>query len=464
MTRNRFKALLVLAFVIVGVCCYQNQQSGSNSNNPNNAGNSAGGDIAETAIAPCPASGDWINNPQSGPSEVANGNNSNLCNFYQFSWQWFLAMMNTPDSASPTRNYQNQQQYPQLQLTGNSCTATGDKPAFFVRTIKNKENNQGDFILPERTTQAGGGNMIYDQKGNIVLYEVRFSRSQCALAETNPPASANFQPGTIELKISYRQITAAEAPNYVTVNADINQDGKIDPPELLGMVGFHFVISTPNHPEFIWATFEHKQNVPECQLPPSPNAPAWSFASAQCAAKLPNPGNDCGFNAPQAPVPTPTPVPTPVPLSGGTPTQICRVYHDGSTKGDNNVDTNVFDIDTLNAQMVGPKGIITGITQGPLAVLKNYQMIGAVWVNQDTTSPSFPAPATAQNQRGSIQLTNSTMETTFQQGFNQPVYTGTNNLQPAANCFACHAYDPTQGGNTQVSHIFDDILNNTSGQ
>lgn len=452
MTKNRLKVLSILVFIMVGICCYKNQQSSYNSNNSNNTNVNT----VATAFPPCPADSQWINNPQSGPSEVALGVNAQLCQFYQFSWQWFLAMMNTP-SGSPTRNYQNQQQYPQWQLTGNSCDETNPnpKPTFFVRARKD-DDNKDDFILPERVGQAGGGNIIYDQKGGVVLYEVRFSRNECTLAETNPTA-ANFPAGTIELKISYRLITPDEAPNYVTVNADINGDGKDD---LLGMVGFHFVMSTPDHPEFIWATFEHKQNAPECQLPPAPNAPAWSFTSAQCAAELPNPVN-CKFNPNPTPAPSPTPTPaggmptpTPFPLTGGTPTQICRVYHDGSRPGDHGYDNNVFDIDTLNTQMTS---MLTPLSAGPLAVLQNYQMIGALWVNQPLGTPGTPAPSPNSsdlvNQRGSIQLANSTMETTFQ---SQP-YTGPGTLPPATNCFACHGYNPSVG-NVVQSHIFDDIV------
>ena len=445
--------------MIASICCYKNQQTGYNSTASNNSNNMVA-NTAETTFPPCPASADWINNPQSGPAEVANGNNAQLCQFYQFSWQWFLAMMNQTPGGT-TRNYQNQQQYPQLQAA-NSCNSSNSKPAFFVRTIKNQDNKLGDFILPEDAEQALNSAVIYDQQGKVVLYEVRFSINECAAAETIPTPT-NFQPGTIEMKIAYRQITSAEAPNYITVNADINQDGKIDPTELLGMVGFHLVINTPDHPEFIWATFEHKQNVPECQLPPAQNAPAWSFTSAECAADLPNP-RKCGFNVTPTPSGSPSGSPTPIPLAGGTPTQICRVYHDSSKTGDDKFAMNVFDIDSLNTQMTGPNGIITGISQGPLAVLKNYQMVGALWVNQDTTSPSFPnasgSPLPSGNQRGSIQLANATMETTAQQGFGAPPYTGTDNLQPAANCFACHGYDP-KAGNVAVSHIFDDIVAQT---
>src|SRR5210317_894990 len=45
----------------------------------------------------CSAESNWITNP-SMPSEVAS--KESFCDFYQFSWQWFLAQMSPSDSQS----------------------------------------------------------------------------------------------------------------------------------------------------------------------------------------------------------------------------------------------------------------------------------------------------------------------------------------------------------------------------
>lgn len=442
MTKNKLKILIISAFLVIVVCCTQMQKPGEYSNNA--GGNNNNNSNATAAVTPpggCPASADWVSNPQNAPAEIPGGG-QNLCQFHQFSWQWFLAMMNV---AGGGRTFENQQNYPLFQANGvNSCTATTVKNRIFVRSLKDKDGPVNDFILPERIGQAGGGATIYDQNGNVVYYEVRFSRDQCSL-----PADAQMFPaGTTEIKISYRVITDADKPNYVWINADINGDGKIEPNELLGMVGFHLVKSTALHPEFVWATFEHKSNVPECQLPPD-TSKDYSFISDACAAQLPNSVNPSTCNLNSA---TPGTV-----LSGGTPTQICRVYHDGSKTGDNQFDSNVSDIDQLNTQLTGSTGFITALpADNPLAVLKNYMLVGALWEN-DVTQPS----SNLANQRGSIQLANSTMETTFQQApnFNPMPYTGTSNLQPATNCFACHGYTP--GNNVAESHIFSSIQGQT---
>jgi hypothetical protein len=343
--------------------------------------------------------------------------------------------------AGDSRVFQNEQNYPLLQEKGvNSCTTTGTKTRLFVRTQKDDDNPNDDFTLPERIGQALGDVAIYDQNGNVVFYEVRFSRDQCSLDQNT---AAMFPPGTTEIKVSYRVITPADKPNYVWINADINGDGTVGTDELLGMVGFHLVKSTALHPEFIWATFEHKQNVPDCQVTPAPNAPDWSFTSAACAAQLPNSVDPttCNFNM-ASPGTT---------ISGGPPTQICRVYHDGSRPGDDKFDIIVANIDSLNTQLVGVNGFITALPDSnPLAVLKNYMLVGALWEN-DVTQPS----SNVANQRGSIQLANTTMETTAQQAtpaFSPIPYTGTSNLQSAKNCFACHNYTPNN--NVALSHTF----------
>jgi hypothetical protein len=445
------------------------QQTGNNSNGTNVVSNNSNGNTTPTT---CDASAEWVSNPQNPPSEIPLGSNAQICQFHQFSWQWFISLMNAAGNTNGAGNgntagngnlasntntgaagdlarvFQNEANYPLLQATGtDSCNAAPTKSRLFVRTPKDDDGTQADdFVLPERIGQAGAGAVsIYDQNGNVVFYEVRFSRSQCSLDQQ----ATMFPAGTTEIKVSYRVIAEADKPNYVWINADINGDGKITPDELLGVIGFHLVKSTALHPEFVWASFEHKSNVPECQTTADPNA-KWSFTSATCAAELPNSVQPatCSFNTAAAGTV----------LTGGPPTQICRVYHDGTMTNDNQYQTNISNIDSLNAQLVGPNGFLTALpATNSLAVLKNYMLVGALWEN-DVTQPS----TVTANQRGSIQLANSTMETTFQQApnFKSQPYTGTSNLQPASNCFACHGYIPNN--NVQLSHIFKQIQGSAS--
>src|SRR5215471_11977537 len=121
---------------------------------------------------------------------------------------------------------------------------------------------------------------------------------------------------------------------------------------LLGLTGFHMAINTALHPEFIWVTFEHKANDPDCNNPQAPPAAGWAFTSSAAAQCLANGGiNACSsFKFNQGGPPT---QPT-----GGTATQVCRAYPDGTDPvpppvgpNGNRNGLNKFTIDTLNDQL-----------------------------------------------------------------------------------------------------------------
>lgn len=440
------------------------QQTGNNSNNTNI--NTA--EIAGRTPPACVASADWLSNPQNAPNEIPG---ETICSFHQFSWQTFLALMNQSKGAAE-RAFENEQDYPLLLAEGqNSCAENAVQNRVFVRNVKDDDGPGDDFILPERINQAAKEDQatIYDQNGNVVFYEVRFSRNECSM---DPKTAKMFPAGTTELKISYRGITEAEKSSYVWINPDVDEvvDGKPKRvKKLLGMVGFHLMKSTPKHPEFIWASFEHKLTAPECQTPSGANAPAWTFTSRPCAAQLPNSVDSklCNFNLAD----------THTALSGGKPTQICRVYHAGSRPGDLAFGENVASIDALNAQLTGPDGMLAKLSDSSLSVLQNYQLIGTLWLIDPNKSSQLPGQPTTDtsNQVGSLQLANPTMETTFQQfevgsgGAATPVgYTGNKDLRPAANCFFCHRYEAgtpktanspeVPRNNVQTSHIFPSLF------
>lgn len=384
----------------------------------------------------CIANASWISNPESPPNEIPEGENASLCQFYQFSWQWFINLMAEPNLGE--RNYQSQNNYPVfLGESINSCKNNTVTSKLFVRTQKDRHTTSSDFILPSGKSQALNNAVIYDQNGNVVLYEARFDRNMCAV----PKDSATLPAGTTEIKTSWRKITASEKANYIWIQSDTNDNGGLDADEIYGLVGFHLVKSTALHPEFIWATFEHKNNAPDCQKPSSgKSARDWSFASEACAQTLPNPSESCEFNKT---------LDTTSPSMIGTPTEICQVYAQGTRIGDNQAEKNRSDIITINAGLNIMFNLLP--EEDPLAVLKHYELVGAIWEN-DISQPS----SNVSNLRGSIQLANTTMETNAQQGFSEIVYTGPSGLEPAANCFACHQYSGPKT-NAEVSHLFDDI-------
>ncbi|RZM83327.1 hypothetical protein C3B51_06810 [Pseudoalteromonas rubra] len=386
----------------------------------------------------CPANINWVTNPNSPPSEIPGGG-QNLCQFYQFSWQWFISLLNAPDGKE--RTFLNEDRYA-IYIGGgqDSCAPNTLQSKLFVRGPKDPHTTKEDFTAPHEMNQALNNAVLYDQNGNIVLYETRFDRGMCDVAQ----GSATLPAGTTEIKTSWRKISEKDKPNYVWVRSDTNNNGELDADEVYGMVGFHLVISTPSHPEFIWATFEHKYNAPDCQKSNQPVSD-WSFASEQCTASLPYPATGCNFNQTLDPDSKGD-----SPLEG-PPTEVCQVYAQGTAEGDNQAEHNRANIISLNEQL--NKVFKRMPTYNSLRVLAKYELVGGLWLN-DVALPS----SNRDNQRGSIQLANTTMETNAQQGrkFKEVTYTGPENLTPATNCFDCHAYSgPTE--NAGVSHIFNYI-------
>ncbi|MGD8595208.1 MAG: mannan-binding lectin [Gammaproteobacteria bacterium] len=427
--REGIHVLLYVAFLSICCCGYSNTFA-KEEKNPSST--------VPTNTYDCPADPAWFSTP-SLPTEVkksGSDGSSTFCDFYQFSWQTMAYLMAQSKTNPAVRNFQDTSQYYELEVNNdgtpaNSCDTKHDSHTFFVRNTKTKEAGS-PFVIPERIGQAGGGATIYDQNGNVVYYDVRFGKSMCDINDIK--LKQNFPGGTVELKIAWKVLTSNDdASKYITINAQI---GSPKTKLTLGMIGFHIAVATPDHPEFVWSTFEHKVNSPDCIAPSTTTG--WSFASEKCTNALQNKDVlgivQCRFNHPSLQT-----------SLTGTPTEICREYEYGSAPGDLKYDENTGDIESINAN-------VQQYLTGSYAVLTNYFIVGAIWVSHTTQS------SVLSNQRGSLRLANTVAETDYQAV----------DLSPKANfvsnCFGCHGYvgtdKPSAGKNTTsggLSHIFDDI-------
>ncbi len=387
---------------------------------------------------PCAASSSWVTAPDP-PSEIGNGtpvDDQTNCQFYQFGWQWFLALASPVDGGTE-RGFEALRVFQPGQT--DQCAANpargveAMKQSLSVRIAKDDDDNP-EHVVPAELGQASG-QALYDQERNVVLYTIGYSDNECAAT-----SEAGYEPNTIENKLSWRVMDPAdpELGTYYTMTDVVVPEFSNDP-VTLGLVGFHLVINTATHPEFVWLTWEHKSNAPDCTDPQAAPAGGWSFTSACCANQLADASvtceGGCDFN-------------TGVSCGGdnpcqvsGDPNEICLVYPWGTDPGSetngNDNDTNRFNIVTLNDQLVGPGGIVTTLpATDPMAVWKNYQNIGGLWTNGGVSSGGTDV------QRGSLQLANTTMESFVQDG--------------KTNCFSCHRYDSTTP--LTVSHIINDLL------
>ncbi|CAH9049556.1 hypothetical protein PSECIP111854_00198 [Pseudoalteromonas sp. CIP111854] len=387
----------------------------------------------------CTAPANWFTGDPGIPSEVPN-NGDTFCDFYHFTWQSFISLMSTykstptsPENNAQNRNFSNTQDYPVYELNTDGTPANSCDGQISGITLKNALAKGDSFIHGE----AGGGDVIFDQAGNIAYYDMRFSRNMCDDAQSIKD-STNFPGGTTELKTAWKVLTQSDnTADYLVWKNPIGTPNNTT----LGLIGFHFAIATPDHPEFIWATFEHNKNAPDCDKPSTNKG--WSFISESCSTALQTGNNKSIAKCLNQAKPNDE--------LTGVPTEICRVYPYGTDSSDSNAKENVSDIVAMNQS-------VHSQLDGAMSVFKNYFNVGAIWVHDINDDSSVNGDVT--NQRGSLRLANTVAETTFQWVDTNPKTNG----GFASNCFGCHSYageKTNKNKNTtsgQLSHIFNNIV------
>ncbi len=374
----------------------------------------------ETVCLPDPS---WLTPPQTLPVEIAP--EETFCDFYKFSLQSFIYFLSKEPNSSKW-NFENTEKFPVYNYANTGASCTKQLPTLSVSI-----------------NQAAGNAVIYDQDKNVVFYSVHFTRGLCSA-----PQKGNLPVGTIELKMAWRIISEQEKQRYVSITQDLavsSADGHLRQLKdvTLGLAGIHIIQSTKNHPEMMWGSYEHVDNNPDCE--PKAYKSNYAFTSKACYKSLAQ-GHytdpACNFNV----------APEINELTGG-PTEICRVFPDGSdpensfyyknSQGEvykpNKFDQNVHAINQLN-EAIASSGYFN---QQP--VLKNYRLAGGLWLS-DVSQPSTELD----NQRGSLELTNTMMETTVQGG-------DVSKSGDLLNCFNCHGYTPDKTAETRLSHIFHNI-------
>lgn len=418
-------------------------------------------DVAATPPKPaasvCKASASWITSP-SEPAEVAP--EESFCDFYQFSWQWFLAQVSPADKADPAGNrvFETNRLHNPNVKSGQCSLPLLLGRASAAKLIAERSDKPQDF----EDTQADG-NALYDQNGNILYYNIWYSKAMCESSQQG------FAPGTFEIKVSWMVLPKPD-PTFFTMQAVLPGTKQ---QVTLGMVGFHLANWTSKHPEMIWATWEHKRNAPLCDGSSAMPAEGWSFAAkdaAQCLTANPQPtAGPPSANCASFKFNTPNQQQDPQPPTGA-PNNVCRQYASGNQPGTsingNDNAANLAAIDQLNDQLVGPNGLLTQLPDtDPMAIWKHYELIGAIWTKGGASSGNPPIPYTVHEkggvdkivpgdknslQRGSLELTNMSMET-FQQG----------DTSWAPNCFGCHQFKTEEP--LDVSHICQSLFSQDAG-
>jgi len=248
------------------------------------------------------------------------------------------------------------------------------------------------------------------------------------------PADSTFAPGAISLKASWKIVEDGEdVSDFFTMQSEVYPldnspqgivvDNTNTESVTLALVGFHVAGAVNNHPEMIWATFEHRRNAPnvythqnvgDTVLQTDPvSTESFTFYAAD------TPLSGCNFNSTRRRLDPATQIITPA-------TQVCREYEFGNEPP---LPTDTTDVARLMNQNDANVESLNGHVLDSLStddVWSNYEEVGAIWFSQENALTPGDALGTDALLIGSLRLSNSTIET----------FTQTQSVMN--NCFRCH--------------------------
>lgn len=214
----------------------------------------------------CVADPSWVNDPVL--LATIPGGGETFCSFHQFAWQNFLTL---------------------IQKNAFLTFVPSDRVFVATGTPAPWTNSPSPLSLGQLIKEAGSKKPLVAQNGQMVQFDVRINRSwyDAVVADrlyttaqafnrlcTNIDAPIENQDpndkfGAIELKSSWLPMNCTPQSGYVC-----STDGKY------GLTGMHIVQKMSNHQEWVWASFEHVANSPDCvalgSKPPAPFG-KWSF-------------------------------------------------------------------------------------------------------------------------------------------------------------------------------------------
>lgn len=132
-----------------------------------------------------------------------------------------------------------------------------DQNGVFVRYESYINRVQFDYIVE---------NELYNQEGQIGFVATRGQKIQFPANQTSPVK----RHGSMGVKLAWKQLGESDIPErYFTIDATVvstsyDKDGKpvhTKSQQRMGLVGMHLTALTQSSPNWIWATFEHIDNV-----------------------------------------------------------------------------------------------------------------------------------------------------------------------------------------------------------
>jgi len=414
-------------------------------------------------VAPCLSKASWFPHTQTpapaegkgSPFDVSSTTN---CIFHQWSWQKFL-WVTKPEGDLPL--FLHQKEIIQVNDAMEPVTQREGVSVVLTDTIQAGSKHGVLKVNPEYNSETGKAFTVHYSIHTSLTMQDAAEDFKEALASGKLPADnlETFPVGSLELKVSW--VDAAAIPNnklgnyYTTMAAVIDKDGKTYTNTKMALLGMHVVGVVENHPEFIWATFEHDDMVPNYD---------WKANTASSATQklLFAEGSTSGldgitFIKDKEPVLANKAYDL---FQYGVPVTVSGYMETSQSEPEN------FDhIKEINAS-------VAANLEG---VWKNYFYNGSIWIDTDGMTPEQQAQKIVElgnnigsatpgsSARGSLNCANVTMET-FTQTFQSDI--SDINVNNLANCFSCHNPSSFSGNTSPIylSHIFDKFIQINDGK
>lgn len=318
-------------------------------------------------------------------------------------------------------------------------------------TAKFEDSDPTTGLDPHQAAPFGKPNWLGAQNGTNVWYEIMLNQDYYNFVVQNgfynaitqhdtvskgkpinfPQGVYNGPVGAIELKAAWMEVDNSSSPKWnryklskaVVMDATTGQLRNTT----VALVGLHILHKTKNQPTWVWATFEHTDNVPDT---PNEVAPpyGYNFYSSSCS-----PNTVTLKNGSTATVTCTANTSPPYYLKQGKPVpiQISRVNS----------------IDPVDAVPINTRMQNNIQTFYPNSVFQYYQLVDVIWSQILQPDPTTPIQAPRALNNASMMSGKSIVANTTMESY----------VQNTNTCISCHKYS------TIAPYAKDTVNNNVFG-
>lgn len=410
----------------------------------------------------CLAPANWftiVNNtrqtppPNEGPTSVfANNATVTNCDFHQWSWQKFLWLTNEVNGIPF---------FLTNMIQVNAAGQKLDPSNGIVLTDTAQASSTTDILKTPAVPKSA--TVYYSIFMDNLLYSTMLKYGPVAKNDPSKIKEMTFPVGSLELKTSWIDASILKDPSSYFVTQGVINGVKTK----VALLGMHVVGVVENHPEFVWATFEHENLAP---------AYDWSKATPTTDAPVTSTVDYPFFNK------NSTATVKNITSGNGIYTDVFSLYKYGvpvekAMKGSFNVQLFMKTSQNGSENLNNIRTINQSVKSQLQGIWNNYFYNGSIWINTAgyntpqqqaallnslnyNLSNSEPGKLT----RGSVAAYNITMETYVQAGFS-PTSIHQTSVDDLVNCFSCHNtyYNTNNVSPLYFSHVFTGYIQNLQG-